>query len=230
MQSIYKTEGMTPGIGDHDERRPETANSPRFDTDSLNDEKRHGDQGSSGIDASNGVGDKSNGFLNSSDAHLGGSATLDELDAEYDRLMDYSNSVDYYSLLGLPRNPPPTDAQLRSAYRSLSLSFYPDKQPNHLREVATQQYDRIREAYETLIDHKKRVVYDMLGEDGVRAQWGPGGIMGSSSAARNQQVGVRAMTSQEFRQWFLKTMRNRERKEINDMVQGRVCTPLVGKQ
>lgn len=215
---------MTPGIGEHNERRPETANSTTLDPDNLNEERYHGGEGSFGHGTNSGVGDnKGNGFLSSPNAHLGGSATLDEIDAEYDRWMSYSDSVDYYSLLGLPRNPPPTDAQLRSAYRSLSLSFYPDKQPGHLSEVATRQYDRIREAYETLTDHKKRVVYDLLGEDGVRAEWGPGGMMGSSGAAWNQQVGVRSMTSQEFRQWFLKTMRNRERKEINDMVQGRVC-------
>lgn len=221
---------MTPGIGDLNERRPETANSATFDPNNLNDGGHHGGQGSFGIGTSSGADDEGNGFLNSPNANLAGSATLDEIDTEYNRWMSYSDSVDYYSLLGLPRNPPPTDAQLRSAYRSLSLSFYPDKQPGHLREVATQQYDRIREAYETLTDHKKRVVYDLQGEDGVRAEWGPGGVMGSSGAARNQQVGVRGMTSQEFRQWFLKTMRNRERKEINDMVQGRVCIPVEGKQ
>ena len=133
--------------------------------------------------------------------------------------------IDYYSLLALGREPPPTDAQIRSAYRTLTLSFHPDKQPPNLRVAASRQYDKIRIAYETLIDPKKRVVYDMLGEEGVRAEWGPGGAMRRRGAAEKQEVGVKAMDTEAFRRWFLMMMRRRERKMLEDMVQVKVYSP-----
>ncbi|PGH01122.1 hypothetical protein GX51_05438 [Blastomyces parvus] len=137
---------------------------------------------------------------------------------DYDRLKDYPDDIDYYSLLALARDPPPTESQIRSAYRTLTLSFHPDKQPKELREAATAHYNRIRDAYETLIDPKKRAVYDMLGKEGVRHTWAEGGLMGRNGYAERQQVGVKAMDEAEFRQWFLAVMRRKERKFLNDLV------------
>ncbi|KAL2363608.1 hypothetical protein RJZ56_003462 [Blastomyces dermatitidis] len=137
---------------------------------------------------------------------------------DYDRLKDYPDDVDYYSLLALARDPPPTESQIRSAYRTLTLSFHPDKQPPELREAATEHYNRIRDAYETLIDPKKRTVYDMLGKEGVQHTWGEGGLMGRNGYAERQQVGVKAMDEVEFRHWFLAVMRRQERKFLNDLV------------
>ncbi|GAD93563.1 DnaJ domain protein [Paecilomyces variotii No. 5] len=142
-------------------------------------------------------------------------------DADYDRLMEYPDDVDYYSLLGLSRTPPPSDVDIRSAYRSLTLSFHPDKQPAHLREAAKQQFEKIREAYETLIDPKKRTVYDLLGAEGVRREWSAGGAMGKGGAAEQQQVGVKALGPEEFRRWFLDTMKARERKVLDSLVQSK---------
>lgn len=140
------------------------------------------------------------------------------LEEEYERIMSYSNDIDYYSLLALPRDPPPTDAQIRSAYRTLTLSFHPDKQPAHLREAATKQFDRIRQAYDTLIDPKKRIVYDMLGQEGVRMEWGAGGPI---DRAEGNQVGVKAMDEEQFRRWFLRTMKARELQAVDQMVQSK---------
>lgn len=128
-------------------------------------------------------------------------------DEDYERLMNSSEEVDYYSILGLPRTPPPTAAELRAAFHSLSLRFHPDKQPPGLRALAQEQYAKIQRAYETLINPAKRVVYDMLGEEGVKAEWGVGGSMGRGGAAERMQVGVKAMSSEEFKQWFLRVMR-----------------------
>lgn len=36
------------------------------------------------------------------------------------------------------------------------------------------------------------------------------------------QIGVRAQTPEEFRGWFLETMKKRERKVLNSLVQSRV--------
>ncbi|WEW56160.1 hypothetical protein PRK78_001595 [Emydomyces testavorans] len=143
------------------------------------------------------------------------------LEEEYDRIVTYPHDVDYYSLLALSRDPPPTDAQIRSAYRTLTLSFHPDKQPPHLRDVAAKYYDRIQQAYDTLIDPKKRVVYDMLGEEGVKAEWRVGGAFGRGGEAERNQIGIKAMDVNQFRRWFLRTMKLRELKLVEQMVQSK---------
>ncbi|KAL4888581.1 hypothetical protein BDV59DRAFT_188200 [Aspergillus ambiguus] len=142
-------------------------------------------------------------------------------DADYSLVMDYPDEADFYALLGLSRNPPPTDAEIRSAYRTLTLSFHPDKQPAEWQEAAALQFARIRDAYETLIDPKKRTVYDLLGAEGVRQEWGTGGVMGRGGEAERQQLGVRAQTPEEFRKWFLESMKRRERRAVNSLVQSR---------
>ncbi|KAE8411729.1 hypothetical protein BDV36DRAFT_288464 [Aspergillus pseudocaelatus] len=146
-----------------------------------------------------------------------------EAEPDYSALLSYPEETDYYALLGLSRTPPPNDAEIRSAYKNLTLSFHPDKQPGEWQEIARRHFERIREAYDTLIDHRKRTVYDLLGAEGVRAEWGPGGSMGrGGEAERERRVGVRARTPEEFRKWFLEAMKRRERKAINSMVQSRV--------
>ena len=145
-------------------------------------------------------------------------------DPDYSALLSYPEETDYYALLGLSRTPPPSDAEIRSAYRNLTLSFHPDKQPGEWQEIARRHFERIREAYDTLIDHRKRTVYDLLGAEGVRAEWGPGGSMGmGGEAERERRLGVKAKSPEEFRRWFLDAMKRRERKAINSMVQSRVC-------
>ncbi|GES58067.1 DnaJ domain protein [Aspergillus terreus] len=141
-------------------------------------------------------------------------------DAEYSLVMDYPDEADYYALLGLSRSPPPNDAEIRSAYRTLTLSFHPDKQPAEWHEAAAVHFARIREAYETLIDPRKRTVYDLLGAEGVRQEWGPGGVMGRGGDAE-RQLGVRAQSPEEFRRWFLESMKRRERRAVNSLVQSR---------
>lgn len=146
----------------------------------------------------------------------------DALDGEYSMIDDYPEELDYFALLGLPSHPTPSDAEIRSAYRTLTLSFHPDKQPPHLREAAQRHFTRIQEAYDTLSDPKKRAVYDILGAEGVRREWGRYGAMGAGGEAQRQQVGVRAMMPDEFRRWFLKTMKARERKAVESLVESHV--------
>ena len=130
---------------------------------------------------------------------------------------DEEDGVDYYGLLGLTRDPPPKDSEIRSAYHNLALSFHPDRQPSRLREAADRQFKQIHEAYETLIDPQKRTVYDLLGVEGVRREWGPYGAM-----KNNREVGFKAMSTVQFRRWFLKTMKGRERQAVNSLVHSRV--------
>jgi DnaJ homolog subfamily C member 11 len=161
---------------------------------------------------------------NASEDNSGDEHTRASAQEELRRLMRYSDAPDYYSLLGVPRTPPPTDSQIRSAFQRLSLSFHPDKQPLHLRHVARDQYSKIQRAYDTLLDPQKRVVYDLIGEEGVNAEWGAGGAMSKGGEAQDSQIGVRTMTSAEFRQWFLRLMQRRERSTLEDMIGSRVCS------
>jgi curved DNA-binding protein CbpA len=149
--------------------------------------------------------------------------------AELKRLAKYSDSPDYYSLLGIARNPPPSDGQIRSAFHTLSLSFHPDKQPLHLQQAAREQYAKIQRAYDTLLNPQKRVVYDLLGEEGVKSEWETEGVMGSGGEAQEQGIGVKTMTSTEFRQWFLGVMKNKERAALENMIGSRVCTLAITK-
>ncbi|KAJ5735846.1 uncharacterized protein N7483_000971 [Penicillium malachiteum] len=152
--------------------------------------------------------------------NLGAKVEDDALDANYNMIVDnYPEGLDYYALLGLSQKPPPTEAEIRSVYRNLSLSFHPDKQPPHLREAAQKHFTRIQEAYDALIDPQKRIVYDMLGAEGVKQEWGHRGAMGTAGEAEKQEVGVKTMSPDEFRQWFLKTMKKRERKAVQSLVE-----------
>ncbi|KAJ5647210.1 hypothetical protein N7490_003582 [Penicillium lividum] len=147
------------------------------------------------------------------------SAEDEELVAEYSMIADeYPEEIDYYALLGLSPNPPPTEADIRSAYRNLSLSFHPDKQPPHLRDAARRHFTQIQEAYDALVNPQKRVVYDMLGAEGVKREWGIYGSMGRGGKAESQDVGVKAMAPEEFRRWFLDAMKKRERKAVQSLV------------
>ncbi|PWY86471.1 hypothetical protein BO94DRAFT_83710 [Aspergillus sclerotioniger CBS 115572] len=128
-----------------------------------------------------------------------------------DPLSSTDEEIDYYAILNLPRDPPPTEAQIRSAYRTLTLSFHPDKQPPELVESARWHFDRIQTAYATLVDPKKRIVYDLLGAEGLRNEWGQGDL----------KVGVRAMPSGEFRSWFLERMKRKERAVVESLVRSR---------
>ncbi|KAK2748506.1 hypothetical protein FQN57_000639 [Myotisia sp. PD_48] len=139
------------------------------------------------------------------------------LDAEYEQLSSYPDSNDYYSLLSLPRDPPPTDAAVRSAYRTLSLSFHPDKQPPQLQDTAVRHFEEIRRAYETLIDPQKRVIYDMMGREGVEREYSPAGLM----RREGKEIGVKAMDKNQFRDWFLAKMKKQERRVLEEFVQSK---------
>ena len=70
---------------------------------------------------------------------------------------------DYYKLLGVTRNA--DSAQLKKAYRKLSLKYHPDKNPDP--EAAT-KFAEISNAYDVLSDDEKRQAYNRGGEEAVR--------------------------------------------------------------
>ncbi|XP_027890136.1 dnaJ homolog subfamily B member 5 isoform X2 [Xiphophorus couchianus] len=70
---------------------------------------------------------------------------------------------DYYKTLGIPKGS--NEDEIKKAYRRMALRFHPDKNtdPN-----AEEKFKEIAEAYEVLSDPKKRVIYDQLGEEGLK--------------------------------------------------------------
>ncbi|KAJ8675474.1 hypothetical protein QAD02_011260 [Eretmocerus hayati] len=77
--------------------------------------------------------------------------------------------MDYYSILEVTRTA--SNAEIKKAYRKLALKWHPDKNPDNLDE-ANKRFKEISEAYEVLIDDRKRRIYDQYGKDGLQM---PGG-------------------------------------------------------
>lgn len=102
--------------------------------------------------------------------------------AEVRQRAEGMENQDYYALLGVSRGA--THDVIRNAYDLLSLRFHPDQ---HLDLKETSEYEsllglykRIGEAYRTLTDSRRRVLYDkrLAGgvlrlDDSIREQVGP---------------------------------------------------------
>ena len=72
---------------------------------------------------------------------------------------------DYYKILGVSRSA--SSADIKRAYRKLSLKYHPDKNPS---EDAAAKFAEIASAYSVLSDEDKRKTYDHGGEDAVKMQ------------------------------------------------------------
>ena len=72
---------------------------------------------------------------------------------------------DYYKILDVPRNAKPAD--IKKAYRKLSLKYHPDKNSS---PDAAAKFADISVAYDTLSDPAKRETYNKGGEDAVKLQ------------------------------------------------------------
>ena len=81
---------------------------------------------------------------------------------------------DYYHLLGVKRDA--SKAEIRRAFKKLSLQYHPDKNKNKKNpEKAKEMFIKIANAYEVLNDDKLRKIYDQYGEEGVKQHQQGGG-------------------------------------------------------
>lgn len=71
---------------------------------------------------------------------------------------------DYYGILGVKRSC--NQSEVKKAYRRLALKYNPEKHNDDkdIRKI----FALIGEAYEVLVDHKLRAVYDQYGEEGLK--------------------------------------------------------------
>ncbi|KAL8196178.1 hypothetical protein R6Q57_025178 [Mikania cordata] len=79
---------------------------------------------------------------------------------------DGASSKELYALLHV--SPEASDEEIRKAYRQWAQIYHPDKyQSPQMKEVATENFQRICEAYEILSDENKRQIYDIYGMEGL---------------------------------------------------------------
>ena len=72
---------------------------------------------------------------------------------------------DFYDVLELPQKDDATERDIKTAFRKLSKKFHPDLNPG---EDAKERYKKIQRAHEVLSDRKKRKIYDMRGDEGLK--------------------------------------------------------------
>lgn len=79
---------------------------------------------------------------------------------------DGSSNRELYALLHV--SPEASDEEIRKAYRQWAQIYHPDKyQALQMKEVATENFQRICQAYEILSDETKRQIYDIYGMEGL---------------------------------------------------------------
>ncbi|NPA74799.1 MAG: molecular chaperone DnaJ [Euryarchaeota archaeon] len=74
---------------------------------------------------------------------------------------------DYYEILGVSRDA--SKDEIKRAYRKLAKKYHPDLNPDN-KEEAEEKFKEISEAYEVLMDDKKREIYDRYGEEGLKGR------------------------------------------------------------
>jgi len=81
---------------------------------------------------------------------------------------------DYYEVLGIGRNATADD--IKKAYRNLALKYHPDRVTPDKKKEAEERFKEMSEAYEVLIDSKKKANYDQFGHAGVESAFRQGGF------------------------------------------------------
>ncbi|XP_031248510.1 chaperone protein dnaJ 13 [Pistacia vera] len=101
-----------------------------------------------------------------------------------------------YALLHL--SPKASDEEIRKAYRQWAQVYHPDKyQAPHMKEIATENFQRICEAYEILSDETKRQIYDIYGMEGLTSGLELGPKLNKVEELKEELERLRRMKEQE---------------------------------
>ena len=73
-----------------------------------------------------------------------------------------------------------TPKEIKKSYRTLSLKYHPDKNPND--PEASNRFADLSRAYEVLSDEEKKATYDRYGEEGLKKSEAGGGDGGGGEA------------------------------------------------
>lgn len=99
-----------------------------------------------------------------------------------------------YALLHI--SPQASDEEIRKAYRQWAQVYHPDKyQSPQMKDIATENFQRICEAYEILTDEHKRQIYDIYGMEGLTS---------------GLELGPKLKTPEEIREEFERVTQRRE--------------------
>lgn len=73
-----------------------------------------------------------------------------------------------YALLHI--SPQASDEDVRRAYREWAQVYHPDKHHTpQMQGIATENFQKVREAYEILSDERQRMIYDLYGMEGLKS-------------------------------------------------------------
>lgn len=107
-----------------------------------------------------------------------------------------------YALLHL--SPDASDEEIKRAYRQWAQIYHPDKhQSPQMQGVATENFQRIREAYEILSDEQKRQIYDIYGMEGLNS---------------GMELGPKLKTRDEVMKEFERLKQRRHEQKFSDRI------------
>lgn len=104
--------------------------------------------------------------------------------------MPAAKVTSYYDALGLTRTCTP--AELKKAYRKLSLKFHPERAESIPKAEAEVAFSEISEAYDVLSNPARRAIYDQYGERGLKEGIpdGEGGVKGGKYRFNNNSLEI----------------------------------------
>ena len=90
--------------------------------------------------------------------------------------MSTTSKRDYYEVLGVSKGADEKD--IKKAYRREAMKHHPDRNPDD--PAAEGKFKEATEAYDVLMDSKKRAAYDQYGHAGVDPNMGGAGFGGGN--------------------------------------------------